>query len=155
MVAVCVCRVAATTPWQAHAPMLVVVVAWSLRLTLHPVSAARPAAGSSVAIASLRARWAPHAGRAFFLFFQAQAALTAFLPRCRWCCRVRGPALALAVGAAALGRHGAPGAGASSQQAVADWQLGALSPRQRRPRAGLPTWASGFCRATPTSSSSG
>lgn len=70
---------AATTPWQVHAPMLVVVVAWSLRLTLHLV--ARGAAGGveEGRYRELRARWAPHAGRAFFLFFQAQAALTAFL----------------------------------------------------------------------------
>ncbi|CAN5714790.1 DUF1295 domain-containing protein [soil metagenome] len=54
-------------------------VVWSLRLGGYLVSrgaASRPEEGR---YAELRRRWAPHASRRFFVFFQAQAALTAVL----------------------------------------------------------------------------
>jgi steroid 5-alpha reductase family enzyme len=69
----------AQTSLATFAPMLVIVLAWSVRLTLHLVvrgAASGPEEGRYV---DLRQRWAPHASRSFFVFFQAQAALAAFL----------------------------------------------------------------------------
>ena len=60
-------------------PIFLLVAAWSLRLTAYLISrgaAKSPEEGRYVA---LRTKWAPHASRNFFVFFQAQAALTALL----------------------------------------------------------------------------
>ena len=69
----------AESPLSAWAPIAAVVALWSLRLTIH--LAARGAAGhpEDGRYADLRRRWAPHASRRFFVFFQAQALLTGLL----------------------------------------------------------------------------
>ena len=56
-----------------------IAVVWSVRLGGYLLSrgaAAMPEEGRHV---ELRRRWSPHASRSFFVFFQAQAALTAML----------------------------------------------------------------------------
>jgi len=63
----------------AWVPIVVVVAAWSVRLTAHLISrgtARSPEEGRYVA---MRERWGANASRNFFVFFQAQAALTAVL----------------------------------------------------------------------------
>lgn len=70
---------AARTPWSVHAPMAIVVVAWSLRLSAHLLARGAATGEEEGRYKELRRRWSPHTGRAFFVFFQAQAALTAFL----------------------------------------------------------------------------
>ena len=69
----------ATAPVEAWLPIAIVVVAWSLRLTGYLVGrgAARPPEEGRYV--ELRQRWAPHASRTFFVFFQVQAALTGVL----------------------------------------------------------------------------
>jgi steroid 5-alpha reductase family enzyme len=67
------------SPLDQCGPLALMVCAWSLRLTYYLV--ARGAAGSHEEgrYADLRRRWSPHANRAFFVFFQAQALLAAVL----------------------------------------------------------------------------
>ena len=69
----------ATAPIEAWAPLAAIVAAWSLRLTAHLVArgAARPPEEGRYA--DLRARWGARSSRNFFVFFQAQAALTGLL----------------------------------------------------------------------------
>ena len=68
----------ATAPLAAWLPIAIVVCTWSLRLAGYLVSrgALRVEEGRYV---DLRARWGANASRNFFVFFQAQAALTGVL----------------------------------------------------------------------------
>lgn len=77
--------IAALFAWRSTAcvcgwlVIAVVVGAWSLRLGGYLISrgaATHPEEGRYV---ELRRRWAPHASRSFFVFFQAQAALAGVL----------------------------------------------------------------------------
>ena len=56
-----------------------IVVAWSLRLSAYLLSRGAATGPEEGRYVDLRKRWAPHAARSFFVFFQAQAALTAVL----------------------------------------------------------------------------
>ena len=69
----------ATSPIAAWAPLAAIACAWSLRLGGYLLArgAARPPEEGRYL--HLRQRWAPHAARRFFVFFQAQAALTGVL----------------------------------------------------------------------------
>jgi steroid 5-alpha reductase family enzyme len=69
----------ASAPVAAWAPIAAIVVAWSLRLGGYLVARGAARAPEDGRYADLRQRWAPHAGRRLFVFFQAQAALTAIL----------------------------------------------------------------------------
>ena len=69
----------ATAPLAAWAPIAAVVCAWSLRLGGHLIARGAARAPEDGRYADLRQRWAPRAARRFFVFFQAQAALTALL----------------------------------------------------------------------------
>jgi steroid 5-alpha reductase family enzyme len=60
-------------------PIAAVVVAWSLRLGGYLIARGAATGPEEGRYADLRARWAPHASQNFFVFFQAQAALTAVL----------------------------------------------------------------------------
>ena len=60
-------------------PIAGVVLAWSLRLGGYLIARGAATGPEEGRYADLRARWAPHASRNFFVFFQAQAALTAVL----------------------------------------------------------------------------
>ncbi|HEX4423618.1 MAG TPA: DUF1295 domain-containing protein [Kofleriaceae bacterium] len=69
----------ATAPLAAWGPLALLVIVWSVRLGGYLIArgAARlPEEGRYV---ELRRRWAPRAGSRFFVFFQAQAALTGIL----------------------------------------------------------------------------
>lgn len=65
-----------TAAWP---PIAFVVVAWSLRLGGYLLARGAASGPEEGRYADLRQRWAPHASRSFFIFFQAQAALTAVL----------------------------------------------------------------------------
>lgn len=69
----------ATTPPAAWLPIAIVVAVWSLRLTGYLLARGAARAPEEGRYADLRRRWAPHAARRFFVFFQAQAALVAVL----------------------------------------------------------------------------
>lgn len=69
----------ATAPVAGWAPIAAVVCAWSLRLGGHLIARGAARAPEDGRYADLRRRWAPRAARRFFVFFQAQAALTALL----------------------------------------------------------------------------
>jgi steroid 5-alpha reductase family enzyme len=71
--------VRARAPIAAWAPIAIVVGAWSLRLTTYLVSRGAARAPEEGRYVDLRQRWAPRAGVRFFVFFQAQAALTGIL----------------------------------------------------------------------------
>ncbi len=60
-------------------PLALVTLAWSLRLGAYLIARGAASGAEEGRYADLRARWAPHAARKFFIFFQAQAALTAIL----------------------------------------------------------------------------
>jgi steroid 5-alpha reductase family enzyme len=60
-------------------PIAFVVIAWSLRLGGYLIVRGAATGPEEGRYADLRARWAPHASVKFFVFFQAQAALTAIL----------------------------------------------------------------------------
>jgi steroid 5-alpha reductase family enzyme len=69
----------ATSPVESWLPIAIVVVVWSTRLTGYLVyrgAARSPEEGRYV---DLRARWGASASWKFFVFFQAQAALTGIL----------------------------------------------------------------------------
>src|SRR5438552_18637292 len=71
--------VAPHSPKTAWLPLAVLVIAWSTRLSCYLVwrgAATGPEEGRYV---DLRRRWALHATKRFFVFFQAQGALTAIL----------------------------------------------------------------------------
>jgi steroid 5-alpha reductase family enzyme len=67
---------ASTGRWP---PVAAVVVLWSLRLGGYLIARGAATGPEEGRYADLRARWAPHASAKFFVFFQAQAALTAVL----------------------------------------------------------------------------
>jgi steroid 5-alpha reductase family enzyme len=60
-------------------PIALVVTAWSLRLGFYLVARGAAHGPEEGRYRHLRQKWHPNASRAFFLFFQAQAALTGFL----------------------------------------------------------------------------
>jgi steroid 5-alpha reductase family enzyme len=60
-------------------PLAVVTLAWSLRLGGYLISRGAASGHEEGRYVDLRTRWAPHAAAKFFIFFQAQAALTAIL----------------------------------------------------------------------------
>jgi len=68
-----------TAPLAAWAPIAAVVALWSLRLGGYLVSRGAAHGLEEGRYVDLRKRWAPHAGRRFFVFFQAQAALVGVL----------------------------------------------------------------------------
>jgi steroid 5-alpha reductase family enzyme len=69
----------AQTPLRTFAPMAAIVLAWSVRLTIYLIARGAASGPEEGRYADLRQRWAPNAARSFFVFFQAQAALSAFL----------------------------------------------------------------------------
>jgi steroid 5-alpha reductase family enzyme len=69
----------ATAPACAWWPVAAVVCAWSLRLGGYLIARGAARSPEEGRYVELRRRWAPHAGARFFVFFQAQAALTAVL----------------------------------------------------------------------------
>ncbi|HET9627124.1 MAG TPA: DUF1295 domain-containing protein [Kofleriaceae bacterium] len=69
----------ATAPITAWAPIALVVGVWSVRLTAYLIARGAARAPEEGRYVDLRQRWAPRAGRRFFVFFQAQAALTGIL----------------------------------------------------------------------------
>jgi steroid 5-alpha reductase family enzyme len=71
------CRAAA--PLAAWWPIAAIVCAWSLRLGGYLVARGAARSPEEGRYVELRRRWSPHAGARFFIFFQAQAALTAVL----------------------------------------------------------------------------
>lgn len=66
-------------PIEAWAPIAAIVTAWSVRLTAYLVARGAATGPEEGRYVELRRRWSPHASRAFFVFFQAQAALVAVL----------------------------------------------------------------------------
>jgi len=69
----------AAAPAAAWAPIAVVTAAWSLRLGGYLIARGAARAPEDGRYADLRARWASRASPRFFVFFQAQAALTGIL----------------------------------------------------------------------------
>jgi steroid 5-alpha reductase family enzyme len=85
----------ATAPANAWLPIAVVALAWSLRLAGYLIARGAASGPEEGRYVDLRARWAPNAARSFFVFFQAQAALSGLLsaafavpfvaePQCAW-----------------------------------------------------------------------
>jgi steroid 5-alpha reductase family enzyme len=71
--------VQAQTPRSAYLPIAFVVVAWSTRLGCYLLDRGAAFGPEEGRYVELRRRWALRASRRFFVFFQAQAALTAVL----------------------------------------------------------------------------
>jgi steroid 5-alpha reductase family enzyme len=71
--------VRATVPPQSWLPLALVVMAWSARLTLYLIARGAARSPEDGRYAELRARWGARAPLRFFVFFQAQAALTGVL----------------------------------------------------------------------------
>lgn len=69
----------ATAPTMVWLPLAAVVVAWSVRLAGYLVSRGAVTGPEEGRYVDLRTRWGDHASRRFFVFFQAQALLTAVL----------------------------------------------------------------------------
>nr|MDQ3341255.1 DUF1295 domain-containing protein [Myxococcota bacterium] len=69
----------ASAPLDAWLPIAIVVVVWSLRLAGYLVARGAARAPEEGRYVDLRERWGPRASARFFVFFQAQAALTAVL----------------------------------------------------------------------------
>ncbi len=69
----------ARTPRSAYLPIAFVVVAWSTRLGCYLIDRGAAFGAEEGRYVELRRRWALHASRRFFVFFQAQAALVAVL----------------------------------------------------------------------------
>jgi steroid 5-alpha reductase family enzyme len=69
----------ATTPWCVWGSIAALVVAWSVRLGGYLIARGAAHGAEEGRYADLRTRWAPHAARSFFVFFQAQAALVGVL----------------------------------------------------------------------------
>ena len=69
----------ATAPAAGWLPIAAVVIVWSVRLGGYLLARGAATGPEEGRYADLRARWQPHAARRFFVFFQAQAALTALL----------------------------------------------------------------------------
>jgi steroid 5-alpha reductase family enzyme len=66
-------------PGTAWLPLAIIGAAWSLRLGGYLLSRGAASSPEEGRYEDLRKRWAPHAARNFFVFFQAQAALTGIL----------------------------------------------------------------------------
>ncbi|MCX5741319.1 MAG: DUF1295 domain-containing protein [Proteobacteria bacterium] len=66
-------------PLLEVAPIAVMVIAWSVRLSGYLLARGVVTKPEEGRYAELRRRWSPHADRAFFVFFQAQALLVAVL----------------------------------------------------------------------------
>ena len=69
----------ATAPVAGWLPLAVIVCAWSLRLGGYLIARGAARSPEEGRYVELRRRWAPRASVRFFVFFQAQAALTAVL----------------------------------------------------------------------------
>jgi steroid 5-alpha reductase family enzyme len=69
----------ATAPFAAWAPLAVIVAAWSLRLGGYLIARGAARSPEEGRYVHLRQRWAAKAAPRFFVFFQAQAALTGIL----------------------------------------------------------------------------
>ena len=78
-VVVAVLAVQPTAPARGWLPIAVVVVAWSTRLGGYLISRGAATGPEEGRYKDLRGRWGAQASRRFFVFFQAQAALTAIL----------------------------------------------------------------------------
>lgn len=71
--------IAAPAPARGWWPILVVVLAWSGRLTTYLIVRGAASGPEEGRYAELRRRWAPNVDRAFLIFFQAQAAMVGVL----------------------------------------------------------------------------
>jgi steroid 5-alpha reductase family enzyme len=71
--------VRATAPITAWGPLAALVAAWSLRLGGYLISRGAARSPEEGRYVDLRRRWAPRTAARFFVFFQAQAALTGIL----------------------------------------------------------------------------
>ncbi|HWU87478.1 MAG TPA: DUF1295 domain-containing protein, partial [Kofleriaceae bacterium] len=69
----------ATAPIAAWGPIAVVIAAWSARLTVYLIARGAARSPEEGRYAELRRTWGGRASRNFFVFFQAQAALTGVL----------------------------------------------------------------------------
>jgi steroid 5-alpha reductase family enzyme len=69
----------ATATLAAWGPIAAIVAAWSVRLTAYLVARGAARSPEEGRYVELRRKWAPRASRNFFVFFQAQAALTGLL----------------------------------------------------------------------------
>ena len=69
----------ATAPSAAWWPLAVIVCAWSVRLGGYLIARGAARSPEEGRYVNLRRRWSPRPGVRFFVFFQAQAALTAIL----------------------------------------------------------------------------
>ncbi|HET7505320.1 MAG TPA: DUF1295 domain-containing protein [Kofleriaceae bacterium] len=69
----------ATAPVAAWAPLAAIAGAWSLRLGGYLIARGAARSPEEGRYVDLRRRWAPRAAARFFVFFQAQAALTGIL----------------------------------------------------------------------------
>ncbi|HUS28290.1 MAG TPA: DUF1295 domain-containing protein [Kofleriaceae bacterium] len=67
------------TPRSNWLPIAIVVIAWSTRLTCYLIARGAATGREEGRYVDLRRRWALHASKRFFVFFQAQAALAALL----------------------------------------------------------------------------
>jgi steroid 5-alpha reductase family enzyme len=67
------------TPRGNWLPLAIVVIAWSTRLTCYLIARGAATGREEGRYVDLRRRWALHASKRFFFFFQAQAALAAVL----------------------------------------------------------------------------
>jgi steroid 5-alpha reductase family enzyme len=67
------------TPRGNWLPIAIVVIAWSTRLTCYLIARGAATGREEGRYTDLRRRWALHASKRFFMFFQAQAALAAVL----------------------------------------------------------------------------
>lgn len=83
--ALCFTPIVLVFAWRATAcarcwvVLVAVVCVWSLRLGGYLIKRGAARSPEEGRYAELRRRWAPHASRSFFVFFQAQAALAAIL----------------------------------------------------------------------------
>jgi steroid 5-alpha reductase family enzyme len=69
----------AASPITAWGPLALIVAVWSLRLGGYLIARGAARSPEEGRYVHLRQRWAPHAASRFFVFFQAQAALTGIL----------------------------------------------------------------------------
>jgi len=69
----------AASPITAWGPLAAIVAAWSLRLGGYLIARGAARSPEEGRYVHLRQRWAPRAASRFFVFFQAQAALTGIL----------------------------------------------------------------------------
>lgn len=109
----------AEPPASGWWPLALVVAAWSLRLGAHLMVRVRRTSHEEGRYADLRSRWGDAASRRFFVFFQAQAALTGVLSTAfvvPFVVAPSGPSWLLAAGAA-IAMVGVIG------EAIADAQL--------------------------------